>query len=84
MHHNRTIPWEALYICRWTYYIVTALTFFAQAAAEDPRLQPALQEAGLTTQKLESAIQVWDSSKRCTGPGQSSHSSRKHHNESLI
>jgi hypothetical protein len=39
-----------------------------QAAAEDPRLQPALQEAGLTMQKLESAIQVLA---RCTGPGYS-------------
>lgn len=29
-----------------------------QAAAEDPRLQPALQEAALTPQKLESVIQV--------------------------
>jgi hypothetical protein len=83
MHRNRTDPWEALYSCRWAYYVVTALPFVAQAAAEDSRLQPALQEAGLTTQKLESAIQVRESLKRCIGPGQSSHSSRKHHNESL-
>ena len=55
-------------MCRWTYYTVTALTSVAQAAAEDLRLQPALQEAGLTTQKLESAIQVWDMSKRFRVP----------------
>ena len=54
--------------CTWTCGRITALTFVVQAAAEDSRLQPALQEAGLTAQKLESAIQVWDFTKRFTCP----------------
>lgn len=53
--------------CTRTCYHITVLSSGVQAAAEDPRLQPALQEAGLTTQKLESAIQVQDTLKRCTG-----------------